>query len=48
MYNLLVTQQKDDWNLPAYEYDRSRFGGEYNSHTLREKFKELSEEAIES
>src|SRR5689334_10380256 len=41
-----MTAKEGAWNLPAYEYDRSRFG-EYTSNPLREKFKELTADAIE-
>jgi hypothetical protein len=46
MYNFLVTFKDDAWSLPAYEYERDRFG-EYTSPLLREKFKTLTAEAIE-
>lgn len=46
MYNLLVTASEGAWNLPAYEYDRSRFL-EYTAETLQNKFKKLSASAIE-
>lgn len=46
MYNFLVTAKDGAWNLPAYEYDRSRFG-EYSSPAIMEKYKSLSASAIE-
>ncbi len=46
MYNFLVTAKGGAWDLPAYEYDSDRFG-EYTSPTVRDRFKELTAEAIE-
>ena len=46
MYNFLVTAKDGAWDLPAYEYDRDRFG-EYTSPTLMERFRKLTAEAIE-
>lgn len=46
LYNLLVTASEGAWNLPAYEYDRSRFL-EYTAETLQNKFKKLSASTIE-
>lgn len=46
MYNFLVTAKDDAWSLPAYEYERDRFG-EYTSPALKERFKSLTAEAIE-
>lgn len=46
MYNFLVTAKDDAWSLPAYEYERDRFG-EYTSPALKARFKDLTAEAIE-
>lgn len=46
MYNLLVTAQEGAWDVPGYEYDRSRFL-EYTNESLAEKFKALGSEQIE-
>ena len=46
MYNFLVTAKPDAWSLPAYEYERDRFG-EYTSPALKTRFKNLTAEAIE-
>lgn len=46
MYNLLVTASEGAWDLPAYEYDRTRFL-EYTAETLQNRFKKLSASAIE-
>jgi len=46
LYNLLVTANKCAWDLPAYEYDRTRFL-EHTAETLQNRFKKLSAAAIE-
>ena len=46
MYNLLVTASEDAWDLPAYEYDRTRFL-EHTADTLQSKYKKLTASAIE-
>jgi len=46
VYNLLVTASEGAWDLPAYEYDCTRFL-EYTAKTLQSKFKKLSSSAIE-
>ena len=46
MYNLLVTSNVGAWDLPAYEFDRERFG-EYTVETLRDQFKKLTASRIE-
>ena len=46
MYNFLVTAKDDSWSLPAYEYERDRFG-EYTAPALKERFKNLTARAIE-
>jgi hypothetical protein len=46
MYNLLVTAMEGAWDLPAYEYERERFG-EFSSAAVMERFKDLSAAAIE-
>lgn len=46
MYNLLVTSRDGAWDVPAYEYDRERFG-EHTVETLRNRFKKLTAAAIE-
>ncbi len=46
MFNFLVTGKTNAWELPAYEYDRGRFG-EYSSPAVMKKFKKLSATAIE-
>lgn len=46
MYNLFVTSQEGAWDVPGYEYDRSRFL-EYTNESLAEKFKVLGHEQIE-
>jgi hypothetical protein len=46
MYNLLVTAAEGAWNLPAYEYDRTRFL-EYTAESLKAKFQKLNAAAIE-
>lgn len=46
MYNLLVTASEGAWDLPAYEYDRTRFL-EYTAETIQAKFKKLTASAIE-
>ena len=46
MYNFLVTAADDAWDLPAYEYDRSRFL-EYTPDSIDARFAKLSAAAIE-
>jgi hypothetical protein len=46
MYNLLVTSRTDAWDLPAYEYDKSRFL-EYSSDKEKALFNKLTAENIE-
>jgi hypothetical protein len=46
MYNLLVTANEGAWDLPAYEFDNSRFL-EYTAETLQTRFKKLSAASIE-
>ena len=46
MFNFLVTAKGNAWELPAYEYERERFG-EYSSAAVMEKFKKLSAAVIE-
>lgn len=46
MYNLLVTAHDGAWDVPAYEFDRERFG-EYTAETLRARFKKLTAAKIE-
>lgn len=46
MYNFLVTAMDGAWDLPAYEYERSRFG-EYSPEAVMEKYRSLSAAAIE-
>jgi len=46
LYNLLVTANEGAWDLPAYEYDRTRFL-EYTSESLKARFKSLTADAIE-
>lgn len=46
MYNLLVTARRDAWDLPAYEYDKSRFL-EYSNDKEKSLFKTLTAENIE-
>lgn len=46
MYNLLVTAMDGAWDLPAYEYARSRFG-EYSAGAFMEKYSSLTSVAIE-
>ncbi len=46
MYNLLVTANEGAWDLPAYEYDRTRFL-EYTSDSVKARFKSLTADAIE-
>lgn len=46
MYCLLVTANEGAWDLPGYEYERSRFL-EYTNESLAEKFKILGQEQIE-
>jgi hypothetical protein len=46
LYNLLVTANEGAWDLPAYEFDRTRFL-EYTADTLQNKYKKLTASAIE-
>lgn len=46
MYNLLVTGRRDAWDLPAYEYDKSRFL-EFSNDKEKALFKTLTAENIE-
>ena len=46
MYNLLVTAREGVWNLPAYEYDKSRFL-EYSNDKEKALFKSFTAENIE-
>jgi hypothetical protein len=46
MYNFLVTAKDGAWNLPAYEFERSRFG-EFSSEAVMEKFGSLSVSVID-
>lgn len=46
MYNFLVTANRGAWDLPAYEYERSRFG-EHSEESVMEAYGELSAAAIE-
>lgn len=46
MYNLLVTAREGAWDLPAYEYDKSRFL-EYSNDKEKALFKTLTAENIE-
>ena len=46
MYNLLVTVAEGAWDLPAYEFDRTRFL-EYTSASLKAKYGKLTAEVIE-
>lgn len=46
MYNFLVTAKEDAWDLPAYEFERERFG-EHSSTAVMERFKKLTVTAIE-
>jgi len=46
MYNLLVTAAEGAWDLPAYEYDRTRFL-EYTAESLKARFAKLDAPAIE-
>ncbi len=46
MFNFLVTGKSNAWELPAYEYDRGRFG-EYSSPAVMQEFKCLDATAIE-
>ncbi len=47
MYNLLVTSGRGAWDLPAYEYDRSRFL-EYTEDDLKAQFAVLTAARIEA
>ncbi|MDM5125673.1 TIR domain-containing protein [Aeromonas salmonicida] len=46
MYNLLVTSSDDAWDLPAYEYDRTRFL-EYTPDSIKAKFSKLDASLLE-
>jgi hypothetical protein len=46
MYNLLVTAAEGAWDLPAYEYDRTRFL-EHTTDSLKAKFAKLDAAALE-
>ena len=46
MYNLLVTSSEGAWDLPAYEFDQTRFL-EYTADTLQAKYKKLTASVIE-
>lgn len=46
MYNFLVTSKDGAWDLPAYEFERERFG-EHSSAAVMENFKKLTAAAIE-
>lgn len=46
MYNLLVTSAEGAWDIPVYEYDRSRFL-EHTAPSIKGKFKELTASSIE-
>ena len=46
MYNLLVTAAEGVWDLPAYEFDRTRFL-EHTDEATEAKFRALTADAIE-
>ena len=46
MYNLLVSSNKEAWDLGAYEYDRSRFL-EWTPDSITRKFTKLTAKNIE-
>jgi hypothetical protein len=46
LYNLIVTAREGAWDLPAYEFDQTRFL-EYTADTLQNKYKKLTASAIE-
>lgn len=46
MFNLLVTAAENAWDLPAYEYDRTRFL-EHTAESIKIRLKDLSLEAVE-
>lgn len=46
MYHLLVTAKERAWDLPAYEYERERFG-EYTARSIIDRYKVLTARAIE-
>lgn len=46
MYNLLVTAAEGAWNLPAYEFDRTRFL-EYTADSVKARFAKLDAQAQE-
>jgi hypothetical protein len=47
MYNLLVTYTQGAWDIPAYEYDRTRFL-EFTAESLRARLNSLTTDAIET
>jgi hypothetical protein len=46
LYNLVVTSSEGAWDLPAYEFDQTRFL-EYTADTLQAKYKKLTASTIE-
>ena len=46
MYNLLVTAAGGAWDLPAYEFDRTRFL-EYTADSVKARFTKLDAQAQE-
>jgi len=46
LYNLLVTASDGAWDLPAYEFDHTRFL-EHTADTLQSKYKKLTAASIE-
>ena len=46
MYNLLVTAAQGAWDLPAYEFDRTRFL-EYTAESTKAKFAKLTTSTTE-
>ncbi|MGF6975536.1 hypothetical protein QFZ94_003986 [Paraburkholderia sp. JPY465] len=46
MYNLLVTAAQGAWDLPAYEFDRTRFL-EYTADSVKARFAKLDAQAQE-
>jgi len=46
VFHFLVTAKEDAWELPAYEYERERFG-EHTAASLLERYKSLSARVIE-
>lgn len=47
MYNLLVTAAEGAWDLPAYEFDRTRFL-EHTAESIKSRFGKLTTEVVES